>query len=320
VEFGLQDSILFSAATPGSATMPGNPGGTIMNSVFPGFRDARNVGTQGGVTSLIPSNATGGFSFSASSESVSMFIRALETMEKTQILSRPRLVTLHNRRASVVVGENIPYAASTTSTGNNINTSSDFREVGTILDVVPRIMPDDMIAMAIYVERSSLIQMVEIGTGSAPYIKNTNATTTINAMDGQTVIFAGLITEQKKSVNNSIPGLNKIPVLKHLVEYDSKNYDRSELLIVMTPRIIRTPEDMQALNQQERERMHWCVRDVVKMTGDASNFRRSEVWYPNEVRHSYGAPVILQETQLPPEPKMPVPMPAPMLPGMIETK
>jgi hypothetical protein len=73
----------------------------------------------------------------------------------------------------------------------------------------------------------------------------------------------------------------------------------------MTPRIIRTQEDMNYLNQQERERMSWCVRDVVKLTGDRSIMRRSDVWYPSEVRHIHGAPVILNETQLPAENKIP---------------
>ena len=308
VEFGLQDSILFSPAT-----------GTTMNTKFPGFRAGDAVGTQGGVTSLIPQSATGGFSFSASSESVSMFIRALETQEKTQVLSRPRLVTLHNRRASVSVGENVPYAATTTVNNNgNPTVGSNFQEVGTILDVTPRIMPDDMIALAVYVERSNLMGMETVGNGSlAPHTRRTLATTTINAMDGQTVIFAGLISEMKRSTNRSVPGLNKIPVIKHLFEYDKKEHERKELLVVLTPRIVRTREDMDCLNQQEYERMQWCVRDVVRITGDHSIRRRSDEWYPSEVRHIHGAPVILHESQLPPEQTMPLPMP--MFP-VIETK
>jgi len=177
-------------------------------------------------------------------------------------------------------------------------------------------MPDGMIAMAVYVERSSIGNDRTIGDSLVPGIKNTNAQTTINAMDGQTVVFAGLITEIERVENRSIPGLNKIPYIKHFVEYDSKTTERKELLIVMTPRIIRTPENMEELNQQERERMHWCLRDVVNLTRDYSIQRRSDEWYPGEVRHSYGAPVILHGSQLPADTK---PMLMPVLPR-IETK
>jgi type II secretory pathway component GspD/PulD (secretin) len=185
------------------------------------------------------------------------------------------------------------------------------KEVGTFMDVTPRIMPDGMIAMAIYIERSNVSEWrtIDFTTGTqAPLLNNTYASTQINAMDGQTVIFAGLIIETKRSSNRSVPGLNKIPLIKYLFEYDSKECERKELLVVLTPRIIRTREDMDCLNQQEYERMQWCVSDVVRITRDHSIRRRSDEWYPSEVRHIHAAPVILHESQLPAESKMPVPM------------
>ena len=304
VEFGLQDSILFSAAS----NTKGNLGVSTGTVPFFNTGSTKAVGTQG-VTSLGVPN-TGGFSFAASNEAVSIFIRALETQSRTQVLGRPRLVTLHNKNAAIIVGEQVPYAATTSeSTGGATNVTAGFKDVGTILDVTPRIMPDGMIAMAVYVERSSLIDMRNISNSSqAPYTRNTNAQTTINAMDGQTVIFAGLITEQKRSTNSSIPGLNKIPIVKYFFEYDQRDYTRSELLIVMTPRIIRMEEDMHILNQLERERMSWCASDVVRLTGDSGMRLRSDEWFPSEVRHIHVVPVILNESQLPPENKIPLPM------------
>jgi type II secretory pathway component GspD/PulD (secretin) len=169
-------------------------------------------------------------------------------------------------------------------------------------------MPDGMISIALYVERSS---ESESGgrtiNGSVIYpINNTNATTTINAMDGETVIFAGLITEKKTSINVSVPVLNKIPLIKHLFENDFQSCNRNELLIVMTPRIIRTQADLDLLNQQERERMHWCAMDVIKLTGNSGMRRRSDEWTPTEVRHTYGSPTQLSPQQLPPAPIFPL--------------
>ena len=307
VEFGLQDSILFSRATPAAAAATAFPGLLFGNPIA---GNSNSVGTQG-ITSLGVGHAAGGgggFSFSASSESVSILIRALETQNKTQILSRPRLVTLHNRNAAIQVGDRVPYVADSTVTGaGNVTTSTGFVDVGTILDVTPRIMPDGMIAIALYVERSSHT-MILLGGTNAPQIRTTNAQTTINAMEGQSVVFAGLISEQRDTTNNSIPGLNRIPIIRHLFEYDQRRYDRTELLIVLTPRIIRTKEDMMILNQQERERMQWCVSDVVRLTGDTGIRRRSDEWFPSEVRHTHGAPLPLHETQLPPDTRIPTPM------------
>jgi len=323
VEFGLQDSILFDRAmgTGGAAGIfpnlmfgpPGRPGtagttgtgGTADRSVRPSA-----IGTQG-VTSLGVGHAAGGggFSFSASSQSVSILIRALETNSRTQILSRPRLVTLHNRQAQIEVGSVVPYASGTTmSAQGTTQQNMTERSVGTILDIVPRIMPDGMIAIALYVERSSINEWRTIGGLDMPVLNNTTASTTINAMDGQTIIFAGLITEEKISINRSIPGLNRIPVVRHLFEYDSRESRRSELVIILTPRIIRTPEDLMKLNRQEQERMQWCMSDVVRLTGDYGMRRRSDEWFHNEVRHIYGTPMILHESQLPADNRIPTPM------------
>ena len=315
VELALQDSILFNSAagTTGSGLL--NPGNIPFVRSAAGGVSPRSIGTQG-VTSLNMPN-TGGFSFAASGESLSMFIRALETRNKTQVLSRPQLKTLHNRRAQIQVGGSLPYVGDMqfNNAGNPVASTSQL-DIGTILDITPRIMSDGMVAIAVYIERSGLEEWVDIGNGArAPATNMTTAQTTINAFDGQTVIFAGLISETKTTGNTSIPGLNKIPFVKHLFEYDSKDCRRTELLIMMTPRIIRTQEDMEMMNQQERERMHWCISDVVKMTGDNSIKRRSDEW--NEVQHRYGTPTQLQDSQLPQEKK---PIMVPVLPTTTEMK
>jgi len=101
-----------------------------------------------------------------------------------------------------------------------------------------------------------------------------------------------------------------------LFERDSKTYRRSELVIILTPRVIRTPDDMMNLNQQEYERMQWCASDVVRLTGNHSVRRRSDVWYSDEVEHIHGTPIILHESQLPAENRI---IPMPKFP-VIETK
>lgn len=294
VEIGLQDSILFSQPLP---TLPGF-------LQMPG----KAIGTQG-ITTLGVGQGNG-FSFSASSESVNMYIRALETRNKTQVLSRPRLITIHNRRAQLNVGQVIPYAGDVTySTQGNPIIGQNQQDVGTQLDITPRIMPDGMVSMAVLVVRNSVAAWHDIVPGvRSPELNNASTSTTINAMDGQTVIFSGLISEEKTSNNTSVPVLNKIPVVKHFFENDSKITRRSELLITLTPRIIRTQADLGRLNKQEEERMHWCVSDVVKLTGDGSIRRRSDEWYPNEVPYSPGTSGRLNDSQLPAENKIPSPV------------
>ena len=204
------------------------------------------------------------------------------------------------------VSENLPYVASSQQNlQGNPTISTDFvRDVGTTLVVTPRIMPDGMVSLALDIERSSLVEWKTLGSGNnaieAPWIRTSNATTTINAMDGQTVVFAGLITESKNTTNFSVPGLNRIPVVKHFFEYDVRRTERSELVIMLTPRIMRTQEDLNALNLKEYERMAWCIADVLKLKDDPNIRRRSEVWSKDEVRHTHGTSMPMQGPQVPP--------------------
>ncbi|MDR0609048.1 MAG: hypothetical protein LBG58_02970, partial [Planctomycetaceae bacterium] len=313
IELGLQDSLLFdrSLLSEGALT-PGFLFGDPNQKLPLGAVRTGTVGTQG-ITSLGTGRATtsgiGGFTFSASSESVSVLVRALEEQGKLRVLSRPFLTTLHNTRATINVGQKVPRvsSANAASYADNMTTDVVYEPVGTILDIIPRVTADGQIVMGVYVERSSLGSvddgipiMVSGGTAlNAPKINSTNAQTTVTALDGQTIVFAGLITEQKETVNRSIPGLNKIPVLKHFFEYNSIKCERNELLIVLTPTIIRSERDMQIFRQQEASRMHWCINDVVKLTGNSKMKIRSDEWYPDEVPYFPTVPVILNESQLP---------------------
>ncbi|MDR2441212.1 MAG: hypothetical protein LBE12_17765 [Planctomycetaceae bacterium] len=329
IEIGLQDSLLFDRSLLSSSTGALSPGflfgdpsqGLPLGSVRTG-----TVGTQG-ITSLgtgrTGESGIGGFTFSASSESVSVLIRALEEQGKLRVLSRPFLTTLHNMRATVKVGQDVPYVtgSDTSSYAGNTTSQIDYKEVGTILDITPRIAADGQISMAIYVEKSNVGSIADgipimVSGGvplNAPKFDSTTAQTTVSALDGQTIVFAGLITEQKETINRSVPGLNKIPVIKHFFEYNSVKCERNELLIVLTPTIIRSETDMQILRQQEASRMHWCINDVVKLTGNSKMKIRGDEWFPDEVLFIPAAPVILDESQLPSDDKVKQVLPFPKL-------
>jgi hypothetical protein len=102
-----------------------------------------------------------------------------------------------------------------------------------------------------------------------PPIDTTVAQTTVSARSGQTVILGGLITKERETVSRRVPYLADIPLLGDLFKYDSESDLRTELLIIMTPHIVRKPEDSDALNQIESERMSWCLADVIDVHGDA---------------------------------------------------
>jgi type II secretory pathway component GspD/PulD (secretin) len=312
-EIGLQDSILFQrslAMTPtvGPGFLFGSDASLPTGNVGAGTIGSQGISHLG--TGRSNSSGVGGFTFSASSESLSILMRALEEKDKLRILSRPQLTAMHNMRATVSIGQEVPFVgSSTTSYGGEPTYTTEWRDVKTTLDITPRINADEQIVMSVYVGRSSLGSEADgittfFSEGQAirmPKISNSAVQTTISTMDGQTIIIGGVITEQKEFVNRSVPVLNKIPLVKHFFEYESHKTNRSELLIILTPTIIRSDADMERLRQQEYSRMHWCLSDVIKLTGKSEMRTRTDQWSPYEVPHVQGTPTKLQDSQLPPE-------------------
>ena len=290
-ELGLQDAILFQRSDPTSG-LPGfdfikNPLGNNA-----GATDNSLIGSQG-ITNLglnrTNANKNGGFVFSASSESVSILIRALEEKKKVQVLSSPTMLTLDNMQAQLLVGERVRFITNTNMNNDTISNSTEPEDVGIILDVTPRITPDNMVVMKIYTERSK-IGPEEEGTvigiqGNqqirSPRIEKTMLQTTVSTMTGQTTVLGGLIHEEKSVTEVGVPVLNRIPVLKYAFSYSSKSSQRKELVIIMTPTVIRDEFDLELLKQQELARMNWCVSDVTRI--GRSNVRgRCDAWYAGE--------------------------------------
>jgi type II secretory pathway component GspD/PulD (secretin) len=328
IEIGLQDSLLFDRSVLSNGTpVPGFLFGDPTQGLPLGNVNSGNVGTQGitslGTGRISSRSGVGGFTFAASSESVSVLVRALEEHGKLRVLSRPHLTTMHNNRATVKVGQDVPYvsAVDSGSYSGNTNSQVQYREVGTILDVTPRITPDGRIVMSVYVEKSRVGANsdgvpISVSGGqviNSPKIDITNAQTVVSANDNETIVFAGLITEEKESVERSVPYLNKIPVVKNFFQYKSNYCTRSELLIVLTPTIIRNETDEAIIRQQEASRMHWCISDVVRMTGNSKMQIRGDYVDTQGVPMIHAGEVIVDEKLLPKDEKVRPLLPVPTL-------
>ncbi len=293
-----QTQIIQSATnTPGYAfnNQPlGNSGSN--NSVA----TAGTVGSQGlshfGVGRLNSELGFGGLVLSASSEAVSILVRALQDTRRLEVLSRPQIMTMDNQPAWIQVGAQVPYIRGTTLNETGQVNTIDFEEVGLILGVRPRISPDGMVVMEIDAVKSELgpesegIPVSISVTGDvirSPQILKTQAQTTVSAMDGQTVVLGGLITKNKAETHRRVPLLADIPVLGNLFRYDLVTENRTELLIIMTPHVVDSVEDGETLKQEEMARMHWCLCDVLELGGGNNLRTRSDEWLDSETNVVY---------------------------------
>jgi len=281
VELGLQDSILFdrSIATSTGALVPGylfNSTDSLGNAA--GVANPGRVGGQGisnlGVGRSNSNLGYGGLVLSASSESVSVLIRALKECRRVDVLSRPQVMTMDNQTAQVIVGQDVPTITDTqiSDSGNQIN-SIDYREVGLILTVTPRISPDKLVVMEIDATKSEggdeadgiPISVNEGQVIRSPRINLASARTVVSASNGQTVVLGGLLTKSNNQVHRKVPWLGDVPLLGRLFRYDGYEERKTELLIIMTPHIVYSDDDAERLKQIESARMDWCLGDVLDM-------------------------------------------------------
>jgi len=219
----------------------------------------------------------GGLVLSASSQNISILLRALQETKRMDILSRPQVLTLDNQPAFIQVGQRVPRIVGSTVNQNGSQNNVTLENVGLILGVTPRISPEGNVVMEIDAEKSSLgpesegIPVAVSLDGTvirSPRIDTTTAQATVSDANGETIILGGLITKANRQVHRKVPVLGDIPVLKYLFRFDSVAEKRTELLIILTPHIVRSQEDMERVKQVEFARMSWCAADVVNIHGD----------------------------------------------------
>jgi general secretion pathway protein D len=169
---------------------------------------------------------------------------ALKTTGNSNVLASPRIRARNKEKAKILIGSRVPTittAVSPTGLGNTTiaNTQVQYLDVGLTLDVEPTIYADNDVAIKINLEVSSIVNTVNVGQTRAYEIGTRNATTLLQLKDGETQILAGLIKDSDTRSASKIPGLGDIPVVGRLFSNHTSEKDKSEIVLSITPRIIR---------------------------------------------------------------------------------
>ena len=207
------------AATKQGATSSFLPDSTFVNMAAPGLG-----GVLPGQLSLILMN-------SALTKFLNLEITALQADGKGKIISSPRVITADNVEAIIEQGTEIPYQQATSSGA----TSVSFRKATLSLKVKPQITPDDNIMMKLNVNKDS----VGANTSAGPAIDTKQVSTEVLVENGGTVGLGGIYTQEESSTLTKVPLLGDIPLLGFFFRQDLKRNDKRELLIFVTPRVIK---------------------------------------------------------------------------------
>ncbi len=189
-----------------------------------------------------------GFTFVGTDPSgiVRAYITALAKDSRAKVLAAPHILVSDNREARIQVGQQVPLVTSETNvTGTtNIQRTIQYRDIGIILKVKPQVNESGLISLELSQEISSLGDAISLGDGTTqPTLNKTETTTNLVARDGQTIIIGGLIREDITKSREGIPFLSKIPILGWLFGTTSKIDSRVELILLLTPHVIKTTEE-----------------------------------------------------------------------------
>jgi len=182
-------------------------------------------------------------------------------------------MTLDNQTALINVGQDIPILSSSNVTATGIVTSNiDRRTVGVIMQVTPRITPDGRVLMRVIPEISSVVPTpVDLGNGQLGTALNIqHIETTITAYDGETVALGGLISKRDARNENKIPYLGDLPYVGSAFRYRTHSKSKTELLVILTPHIVRSRADAERLLTDEARKMDWTLPDVLKFHGNTT--------------------------------------------------
>lgn len=166
----------------------------------------------------------------------------LATLGETKLLSNPKLAVVNNQEARIHVGRKEAYITTTTTSGSTTTTTAEdvnFVDVGIQLAVTPTINDDGFVTMKIKPEVSSVVDVLITPSGNqVPIIDTSLAETTVMVEDDATIIIGGLRRDQETESSKRFPILGDIPLLGNLFKSSTKNTQRSELLVMITPHIV----------------------------------------------------------------------------------
>jgi general secretion pathway protein D len=192
-------------------------------------------------------------------------LEAIRTKTNLKVLEAPSVLALDGTEASIVVGSEVPYpGGSYTPAVGGSTTDIGYRETGVSLIVLPRISASGFVTLEITQEVSAAGKPVTIGNQEAPSFLLSRVMNTFTVKDGETVAIAGIIRDSNSSSRSGIPFLSDIPVVGALFGHTGRLADRAELIVMITPRVVRTVEKFEEITQELRD----SLRNVRKFADE----------------------------------------------------
>jgi len=205
---------------------------------------------------------------------ISAAVNAAAADNRLNVISSPHILASNNKEAKIQIGTSEPIFTNTYTTTASIDTSTglpsviegtiEYKDVGIILTVTPRISDAGLITLEIQIEKSDASTKDVFGRTGVPYFDKKTAKTTLSVLEGQTIVIGGLIEDTKKRNKGGVPLLSKIPLLGALFGTHDLQDKKKELVLLMTPHIITDHIQSKTVTDDFKEKVEGIKKELEK--------------------------------------------------------
>lgn len=246
----------------------------------------RNFESRGGIVTgiLPPAPAEGLTPFPmglsgviGTGNAIRAFINAFANDSRFKVLSSPSVLATDNRPARIQVGTEEPVPTGTiTQTVGTIaeSTSIQYRNTGRIVTIIPQVNSQGLVNLQILAEVSQRGANVTVGPNDFPSFDVRQAETTAVVQDGETLVIGGIITDSRNRTRNGIPYLMDIPVLGRFFGRTVDEFDRTELIMLITPHVIRNREESKRVTEDFKKSLSTIRNELERMTREREKLQQ----------------------------------------------
>jgi general secretion pathway protein D len=229
-----------------------------------GMEWALGKGAAAGAASFLATIGSAGLSYSIGvTDKWYAELNALASKGLVNVISSPHVLASDNKEAKIDVSREIPVASGTTTIASSTvigETSIQYRDTGVILSVTPHINDRGLVTMDVAEEVSDRDKDVNVAGENYPSFYKRTVTTTLTVRHGQTIAIGGLIKDVERDSISGVPCLIDIPVVRYLFGYDTKETEKVELIVLLTPRVVANLDDVDAVTDEFKQK----TRSIVK--------------------------------------------------------
>jgi general secretion pathway protein D len=214
---------------------------------------------------------------------LSALLNLSESTEHVNVLSAPRLLTMNNQEAEIVVGENVPIVTATVtdSDSENVTSTVERQDAALTLRFTPQVIEDNLVQLTIYQEVTAVVEGTD-DDDLGPDLTVRSISNTVLAESRKTIVLGGLIGSTVTETETKVPFLGDIPFLGWLFKSTTSSEDKSNLLVFITPTIINSPEDLAEVTaMNKRKANEFLSEDHRLLLSEEFNFIDGEV--PSDV-------------------------------------